>query len=536
MKHRLFSLIIILLMALSIFGCVFVFAPDGPGIGDIGGNLGIPGIGDEGGNQGGSESGEGNGDGEADKPGSSLPAPTGPVTPSADGYTFETHPSEVYLSVSSPIEASSAIDAAIADHLVGLVLDFSPMGADYNPATQFEHSCEFSSHVSLSYTYSADAPQILEVSIRYKAASASKTTFDPDGDERCQLPSANDILSRQSFSEEQRRDEDFSAFPIDLADLPTREVYNSEELWWAVEHGYRPVFAIEDSEAERIYNMAKDVLREIISKDMNEFEKALAIYEYLIGSVIYDRETSTDLDAIPSAENACYYLEGVFKYGKAVCDGKSKALVLLCGIEGISAVREFGYSDRDRAGHAWNYVRVDGVWYCVDTTGGDVFKPVGNIIASFYGRGVELINYKLFLAPLKTSTDKYVTSGLWQEITSGDLDASRISDVLVNRRSDALLESVSELAAMISAVIDAGYKEFSLTVSVSPELIERCVEGMSPIEAAFYIEDLPHNLIDEAMAELDLDGRLERKIFIESIDENKNYMYLFKLTPELSVA
>jgi hypothetical protein len=30
---------------------------------------------------------------------------------------------------------------AIADHLVGLVLDFSPFGDGYNPATQFEHSC-----------------------------------------------------------------------------------------------------------------------------------------------------------------------------------------------------------------------------------------------------------------------------------------------------------------------------------------------------------------------------------------------------------
>lgn len=532
MKYRLIFLLIILLLTLSAFGCVLTLAPDGSDVGGESGDLDTPGDGDEGGDQGGGSEGGG----KTDKPGSTLPAPSGPVTPSADGYTFETHPSDVYRSVSSAIEASAAIDAAIADHLVGLVLDFSPMGADYNPATQFLHSCEFSSHVSLSYTYSANTPQILEVSIRYKAASASKSTLDPEGEERGQIASGNDILNRHSFPNEQRRGEEFSAFPIDLADLPTREVYNSEELWWAVEHGYRPVFAIENSEAEKIYGMARDVLRRIISNDMNEFEKALAIYEYVIGSVIYDDDTSTDLDAIPSAENACYYLEGVFKYGKAVCDGKSKAFVLLCGIEGIAAVREFGYGERGDAGHAWNYVRVDGVWYCVDTTGGDVFKPEGNIIANFYGNGVELINYKLFLAPLSTNTDKYVVSGVWQEITSGGVDASRVSDVLVNRRSDTLLESVSEFAEMISAVINAGYKEFTLTVSISPELIKRCVEGMSPIKAMLYIEDLPHNLVDEAMAELDLDGRLERKIFIESIDENKNYMYLFKLTPKMAAA
>jgi len=521
MKHRLFSLLILILLALSICGCVFVLAPGGSG-----GDPVVPGIGDAGGGAG------GEGGGEAEGPGSSLPKPSGPVTTSADGYTFETYPSDIYVKVSDPVQASRAIDAAIADHLVGLVLDFSPMGADYNPATQFQHSCEFSSHVSLSYTYSADTPQILEVSIRYKAASASRTTLDLEGEERWQLPSGNDIINRLTHPEDQRRGEDFSAFPIDLADLPTRAVYNSEELWWAVEQGYRPTFAFEGSEAEKIYNMAKDVLRRIISNDMNEFERALAIYEYIVGSVVYDGDTSTDLDAIPSSENACYYLEGVFKYGKAVCDGKSKAFVLLCGIEGISAVREFGYGNSDSAGHAWNYARIDGVWYCVDTTGGDVFKPEGNIIATFYGKGVELINYKLFLAPLDTSTDKYTVSGLWQEMTDGGVDASRVSDVLKARRADALLESRTELSAMISAIIDAGYNEFSLTVSVSPELIASLVVGMSPIEAAFYIDDLPHNLVDDAAATLGLEGRLERKIFIESIDENKNYMFLFKLVSE----
>ena len=463
--------------------------------------------------------------------GTTLPTPSGPITPTADGYTFETYPTEMFCKVSSVAEASAAIDAAIADHLVGLVLDFSPCGEDYNPAKPFEHSCELTTHVSLSSSYNSRAPHILEVSIRYDKAAASQSTADPERDESMNIASANDLINRATFPEDQRRGEDFTAFAIDTGDYPERAVYNSEELWWAIEHGYRPVFAIENSAAERIYNKAKDVLRNIISNDMNDFEKTLAIYEYLIGSVTYDHDTYANVDAIPAAENACYYLEGVFDYGKAVCDGKSKAFVLLCGIEGIASVREFGYNNRAAAGHAWNYVKIDDVWYCVDTTAGDAFVLAEDGVARFFGGRVEIIDYSAFLTKLDTNTEKYTPSGLWTAVTDTDIGLTRTSEVLTARRSETRVDSFADFTAMLKTAIDCGESEFTLTVSISPEFIGSSVSGMFPMQANSFIRNLPSTLMNKAITELGLSRRLIYAIFIEDIDENDNYMYAVRLTP-----
>ena len=500
MKLKIISLILIIYFSLSLFGCFSV-----PEI------LG------------------GAGDKITHVIGTSLPAPSGPVTPTADGYTFETYQAQRFYTVSSVAEASAAIDAAIADHLVGLVLDFSPFGDGYNPLKQFEHSCELTAHVSLSFAYSERAPHILEVSIKYNSAAASKSTANPTLDGRVNIASANDVINRVTLPEDQRRGEDFTAFPIDTADYPERAVYNSEELWWAVEHGFRPVFAIEGSNAERIYNKAKDALRQIISNDMDEFEKALAIYEYLIDSVVYDHDTYADVDAIPSAENACYYLEGVFDYGKAVCDGKSKAFVLLCGIEGIKSVREFGFDDDTDLGHAWNYVNIDDVWYCVDTTAGDPLMPSYDTLSLFFGRRVEIIDYSAFLTSLGTNSDKYTVSGLWGEVTDTDSGESRTSDVLIERRSETRVDSFEDFTAMIKTAVDAGCTEFTLTVSISSEFIKSCVGGMPPWQASNYVNNLPTTLMSKAIDELGLAGRLDCKIFSVDLDGKDNYMYAISL-------
>ena len=89
----------------------------------------------------------------------------------------------------------------------------------------------------------------------------------------------------------------------------------------------------------------------------------LGLYDWFCGNVCYDESPG-------AGENiANQTISSVFMDGKSLCMGLAKAfdlLLRLCGLEGTIALgRLFGEED---SRHAWNLVRVDGVYLHADVT------------------------------------------------------------------------------------------------------------------------------------------------------------------------
>jgi len=109
---------------------------------------------------------------------------------------------------------------------------------------------------------------------------------------------------------------------------------------------------------------------------MSDYEKELALHDWIINQVSYDEEAiNNSPNAKPDPNNDNPY--GVIFSKKAICYGYTRTFQLfmdLVGIECITVEGEYAISGEI---HAWNMVRIAGEWYCVDVTWND---PIGNNI------------------------------------------------------------------------------------------------------------------------------------------------------------
>ncbi len=117
------------------------------------------------------------------------------------------------------------------------------------------------------------------------------------------------------------------------------------------------------------------IIREIISPWYNDFEKTLAIRDYILQNADYDWQNFRD-NTIPLESYTAY---GILCLGVGVCSGYAQAVSLLLnkvGVENkiISGSVKGAIENPD---HAWNLVKIQGEWYHMDVTWDDTIKPSG---------------------------------------------------------------------------------------------------------------------------------------------------------------
>ncbi|MBQ3140055.1 MAG: hypothetical protein IJB68_11210 [Ruminococcus sp.] len=110
---------------------------------------------------------------------------------------------------------------------------------------------------------------------------------------------------------------------------------------------------------EEIYKAAEKIIDQI-PKGSSDYEKVLFVHDYIIENTQYDH-----IGAILENKGMCHNIYGCLIEGKAVCIGYAEAFQLIMNMLDIESGVCTG------SNHAWNYVKIDGEYYWIDTTWDD---------------------------------------------------------------------------------------------------------------------------------------------------------------------
>ena len=133
------------------------------------------------------------------------------------------------------------------------------------------------------------------------------------------------------------------------ADNTVTYFYDSREVVTGVEFHYT-MEPEEREEAVQLYEREVDYIVSMVDPALSDAEKALFVHDYLIDSFSYDTDI-TIYDALT-----------LLRERRGVCQAYSLVYMAVLRELGMDAVMVTS----DEMGHAWNLVKVDGIWYHAD--------------------------------------------------------------------------------------------------------------------------------------------------------------------------
>lgn len=260
-------------------------------------------------------------------------------------------------------------------------------------------------------------------------------------------------------------------FKLELSNKKAN-VSTSEQLFMAVQDGCAPNFVVRGSSAERIYDKAKSILRDICVDSMSDYEKAIAIYNYLINNVEYNYDFDAKLNSSSSLldtitlnsgdiklGNFKYeYLEGVFDESgecSATNNGLAKAFVLMCRLEGIEATKVNGTKDGKR--YYWNQVKLItpnselACWYNVDISASYNLAVLNNVTYQLPTHKFFLVTTNFMINELNVSQSGEYADTTFQYLANTNFEFSYNSNTIGGSFKYATTET---LDVYMQAVVD----------------------------------------------------------------------------------
>ncbi len=151
-------------------------------------------------------------------------------------------------------------------------------------------------------------------------------------------------------------------YPYIDPEIDDMTIWDNTEFVAAVKAGDEYYLSREE---KVLFKIVIGVLDQIIEDGMTELEKEEAVYRWLTENVEYDYR---HYEVPPCAPRESYEPMGAIASRKAVCLGFATAFQLFMDILDIECITVVGAAFESREDHAWNMVKIDGEWYCVDAT------------------------------------------------------------------------------------------------------------------------------------------------------------------------
>ncbi|MGN0594699.1 MAG: transglutaminase domain-containing protein [Hominimerdicola sp.] len=122
-----------------------------------------------------------------------------------------------------------------------------------------------------------------------------------------------------------------------------------------------------ESEYEELEKAVDEILQGL-ENSWSDYEKVMYLHDQIILGCVYNEESEQ-----PYSAYGCLVL------GEAVCEGYTKAMMMLCESAGIQCIPVLGkgFENGDGQPHGWNKIMLDGEWYNFDLTWDDPISDMG---------------------------------------------------------------------------------------------------------------------------------------------------------------
>lgn len=150
--------------------------------------------------------------------------------------------------------------------------------------------------------------------------------------------------------------------PYTDPDIDDMTLYDTDPILSAWRSGDSSALGEKDA---AILSAAEAVLQEATDHGMSAYETERAVYRWLVETVGYDWAHQSFFQTMDPDSSNPY---GALVNHTAICLGYATTFQLLMDMAGVECITVVGAAFGSSEDHAWNMVRLNGSWYCVDAT------------------------------------------------------------------------------------------------------------------------------------------------------------------------